>query len=80
MAALIRQTPLPVELVNFTAKKKDNNDVLVEWKTVSEQNVSHFEIEVAKGNIDFQNDNFVKIGEVTSPGNSNARKVIQLYR
>ena len=51
-------------IVSFTAQKKDNNDVLVEWKTVSEQNISHFEIEVAKGNINFQNGNFEKIGEV----------------
>jgi hypothetical protein len=69
-----RQTPLPVELVNFTAKKKDNKDVITEWKTASEQNVSHFEVEVAKRNIDYQNRRFVKIGEVVSPGNSNSER------
>ena len=69
-----RQTPLPVELVSFTAKKKDNKDVIAEWKTVSEQNISHFEVEVAKGNIDYQNRRFIKIGEVVSPGNSNAER------
>jgi len=69
-----RQTPLPVELLSFTAKKKDNRDVIAEWKTVSEQNVSHFEVEVAKGNIDYQNRRFVKIGEVVSPGNSNSER------
>ena len=74
-----RQTALPVNIVSFTAQKKDNKDVLAEWKTVSEQNISHFEIEVAKGNIDYQNSNFVKIGEVASPGNSNAERIIQLY-
>ena len=70
-----RQTPLPVELVSFTAKKKDNKDVIAEWKTASEQNTSHFEIEVAKGNNDYQNRQFVKIGEVASPGNSNAERI-----
>src|SRR5688572_7042765 len=69
-----RQTPLPVELVSFTAKKKDNSDVIAEWKTVSEQNISHFEVEVAKGNTDYQNRRFVKIGEVASPGNSNTER------
>ena len=69
-----RQTPLPVELVSFTAKKKDKKDVIAEWKTVGEQNISHFEIEVAKGNADYQNNRFVKIGEVASPGNSNAER------
>jgi hypothetical protein len=69
-----RQTPLPVELVSFTAKKKDNKDVIAEWKTAFEQNVSHFEIEVAEGNTDYQGGRFVKIGEVVSPGNSNAER------
>jgi Subtilase family/Secretion system C-terminal sorting domain/CARDB len=69
-----RQTPLPVELVRFTAKKKDNKDVIAEWKTAFEQNVSHFEIEVAKGNTDYQGGRFVKIGEVVSSGNSNAER------
>ena len=69
-----KQTPLPVELVSFTAKKKDSKDVIAEWKTVSEQNTSHFEIEVAKGNTDYQNGRFVKIGEVASPGNSNSER------
>ena len=69
-----RQTPLPVELISFTAKKKDNKDVVAEWKTAFEQNTSHFELEVAKGNSDYQNGRFVKIGEVTSPGNSNAER------
>ena len=69
-----KQTPLPLELISFTAKKKDIKDVIAEWKTVSEQNVSHFEIEVAKGNTDYQGGQFVKIGEVLSPGNSNSER------
>ncbi len=70
-----KQTPLPVELVSFTVKKTNNKkDVIAEWKTVSEQNVARFEIEVAKGNSDYQNGRFVKIGEVVSPGNSNAER------
>jgi hypothetical protein len=69
-----KQTPLPVELISFTAKKKDKKDVIAEWKTASEQNISHFEIEVAKGNADYQNNRFVKIDEVASPGNTNAER------
>ena len=69
-----RQTALSGMIVSFTAQKIDNNDVLVEWKTVSEQNISHFEIEVAKGDINFQNSNFEQIGQVTSPGNSNSER------
>ena len=72
--AMNRQTALSGMIVSFTAQKKDNNDVLVEWKTFSEQNIDHFEIEVAKGDINFQNNNFEKIGQVTSPGNSNSER------
>jgi len=69
-----KKTTLSGTIVSFTAKKQNNNDVLVEWKTASEQNISHFEIEVAKGEINFQTNNFEKIGEVTSPGNSNSER------
>jgi hypothetical protein len=72
--AMDRQTVLSGMIISFTAQKKGNNDVLVEWKTTSEQNISHFEIEVAKGDINFQNNNFEKIGQVVSPGNSNSER------
>ncbi len=60
---------LPVQLISFTAKK-DNNNVLTEWKTASETNTARFEIELAKGNDEFQQNHFIKIGEVNSNGNS----------
>jgi hypothetical protein len=44
--------------------------VLTEWITASEFNVSRFEIEVARGNADYQVNRFVKLGEVSSQGNS----------
>ncbi len=69
-----RQTPLPVELISFTAKKKDNRDVLLEWKTAQEHHVSHFEIEVAKGNADYRDRRFLKIAEVPGAGNSNSER------
>ncbi len=41
---------LPVELVEFTARKQEeNNDVLVKWSTSSELNNNHFEVQVARG-------------------------------
>lgn len=67
--------PLPVELVSFTARKKANNsEVLAEWVTASEYNVSRFEIEVARGNTDYQQNRFVKLGEVRSAGNSTTQQ------
>ena len=62
---------LPVQLVSFTTKKTGNaKDVLVQWNTSSEINVNHFEVEVAKGNVGYQQNQFVKITEVNSLGNS----------
>lgn len=63
---------LPVELSSFTAKKKDHKDVLVEWTTASEINVVRFEIELAKGNDQYNQNKFVKIGEVNGKGNSSS--------
>ena len=60
---------LPVELLSFNARKVDKN-VLVEWKTASEQNSDHFEVEVSKGNEEFRLNHFIKIGQVASNGNS----------
>jgi hypothetical protein len=61
---------LPLELISFTAKKKENKNVLVEWVTAWEQDVDRYEIEVAKGNDDYLQNNFIKIGIVNSSGNS----------
>jgi hypothetical protein len=64
------QSPLPVELISFTAKKKNDNDVLLQWKTALEQNVNRYEIELAKGSDNYQQQRFIKIGEVNSLGNT----------
>ncbi|HKB43782.1 MAG TPA: S8 family serine peptidase [Chitinophagaceae bacterium] len=61
---------LRVELSAFNAKKISNNDVIVNWTTVAENNVFRYEIELARNNADYQNYRFVKIGEINSPGNS----------
>lgn len=63
-------TSLPAELISFTAKKHNNKDVLSEWTTASEMNVSHFELEVAKSNAAYQQNQFVKIADINSQGNS----------
>jgi len=65
-------TPLPVELISFTAKRTEGTekspDVLTEWVTSSEVNFSHFELEVAKGNDALKSGQFVKIGEIFADG------------
>nr|WP_170982884.1 S8 family serine peptidase [Dyadobacter frigoris] len=65
-------TPLPVELLSFTARKKDgpdsSPDVITEWVTSSEVNFSHFEVEVAKGNDALKLGQFIKLGDVLADG------------
>lgn len=64
-------TPLPVQLVSFNARRKTGStDVIAEWVTASEYNVDRFEVEVARGNSEYQLGRFVKAGEVLSAGNS----------
>ncbi len=69
-----KNTPLPVELISFTARKKNGKDVLTEWTTGSEFNIKHFEIEIAKNNTAYLQNQFVKIGEVISRGNSTSEQ------
>jgi len=61
---------LPAELISFTATKNSNRDVVTDWITASENNVNRFEIELAKGNDQYNQNKFVKIGQVISHGNS----------
>ena len=71
------QSPLPVELINFTAKKKNEKDVLLQWKTAVEQNVNRYEIELAKGSDNYQQQRFAKIGQVNSLGNTYSHRDYQ---
>lgn len=43
--ANVFDSPLPIELVNFEARKKDENAVLLSWETASEVNNDFFTIE-----------------------------------
>jgi hypothetical protein len=66
---LDKNTPLPVKLMEFFAKRV-GSDVLLTWKTGSETDVMRYEIEVAKGDDALQRADFIKIGEVVVTGNS----------
>lgn len=56
---------VPVTWLSFNAKA-DNKVVLLDWKTATEQNSSHFEVERSINGISFE-----KIGSVKAAGNSN---------
>ncbi len=65
---------LPVQLVSFTANKKSNNDVSLDWSTSSELNTSRFEIELARNSEELRQNLFVKIGEQKSLGAANSNQ------
>ena len=75
--AITNDQPLPVELVSFTATKNSNSDVDVDWITASENNTARFEIELARGNDEFAQNKFHKIGDVNSYGNSTTEQRYQ---
>ncbi|HVF97640.1 MAG TPA: S8 family serine peptidase [Flavisolibacter sp.] len=62
-------TPLPVRLLDFTAVK-DGSNATVKWKVSGETDVRRYEVEVAKGNAAQAANQFVKLGEVQSAGNT----------
>ncbi|AZQ63488.1 T9SS type A sorting domain-containing protein [Flammeovirga pectinis] len=57
---------LPVALTQFTANATEDNTVLLEWGTASEQNASHFEVQRS-----VDNKNWETLGQVEAAGNSN---------
>ncbi|MFL5740694.1 MAG: T9SS type A sorting domain-containing protein [Flavisolibacter sp.] len=59
---------LPVHLLTFTASLQ-NNSVVLNWQTVSEQNALRFEIEKSEDGRSFS-----KIGSVQAAGNSSSSK------
>ena len=58
--------PLPVDMMSFTAVKK-NGTVVLDWSTASEKNNNKFVIERSTDGI-----NWVSIGEVMAIGNTNS--------
>jgi Subtilase family/Secretion system C-terminal sorting domain len=65
-----KQSYLPVNLLSFSAAKSTSGITDLVWTVKSEINIRRYEIEVAKGNEAFTNNQFIKLGEVTSPGPS----------
>lgn len=52
-------SPLPVSLTNFTGKRINDN-IQLEWYTLSEKNNDYFEVERSRNGIEFQNRGHVK--------------------
>ncbi|HXA02050.1 MAG TPA: right-handed parallel beta-helix repeat-containing protein [Cytophagaceae bacterium] len=59
-------TPLPVELISFSATKNDDHSVSLAWSTASERNNNRFELQRSADGI-----NFETIATIAGYGNSN---------
>lgn len=60
------ENPLPVNLVHFAATPKDDQ-VQIEWTTVSETNNDYFTVEVSQDAVEFK-----EVNKVSGAGNSNS--------
>jgi endonuclease I len=63
-------TTMPVELLSFTATVQDNENVLLNWSTASEQNNKGFYIERSTDNKNFETLDFAKGHGTTSRKNN----------
>jgi hypothetical protein len=72
--ACIQQTALPVELVSFTAARK-NGGVELAWKTATEVNNAGFEIEKAVVSSQSSEKTWTKVGYIEGHGTSNVPQV-----
>ncbi len=61
--------PLPVDIIDFTAQKKQNKDVLLQWTVANEINVNRYEIQVARGNEEYRQNSFITIGKTEAVAN-----------
>ena len=59
--------PLPIKLIDFTAKKINSKSIRTNWQTASEINNDFFTIERSQNGI-----NWKKIGKINGAGNSSA--------
>src|SRR4029077_18404769 len=53
-----KKSYLPTNIITYTGRKTGASASLLEWSTASEINIAKFEIEVAKGNAAFEQDQF----------------------
>lgn len=60
--------PLPLKLVNFSAKKQSDNTILLQWNTEGEYNTSHFDVEHSKDGLTFN-----KVGNVKAAGQADKK-------
>lgn len=71
LASTINNQPLPVIVMNFNARRLGES-VLLTWNTITEINLSHFEVEKS-----YDQASWTKMGDLTALGNTTS---LQSYR
>jgi hypothetical protein len=70
-------TPLPVELISFTAQKSGSGEgasVFLKWSTAAETDFSHFVVQVAVGTENVKKGLFYDLGKIAGQGMNEARQ------
>jgi Secretion system C-terminal sorting domain len=73
-AITMNSTPLPVELLSFSARRNSESEVICEWTTLTETNNDYFEVQRSKDGIYFET-----IGSRNGAGNSTTLLQYMLY-
>ncbi|HEX2534674.1 MAG TPA: T9SS type A sorting domain-containing protein, partial [Chitinophagaceae bacterium] len=60
---------LPVKIVDFAARSAGGDRVVVSWQAVAEEDISRYEVEVARGAAELEAGRFSQAGVVESKGN-----------
>jgi hypothetical protein len=68
------QTPLPIDLLQFNARKYDNSKVQLEWETSSEMNNDYFTIERT-----IFGENWDEVDRINGAGNSTSIKKYKVF-
>ena len=72
------EVSLPVELAYFKAYKSDENAWLI-WKTATEIENAYFEVQVAEGEAQLQNENFRTIGQLPGVGTISSEQIYEFW-
>ncbi|MBL0305629.1 MAG: T9SS type A sorting domain-containing protein [Chitinophagaceae bacterium] len=78
-AVITLSAPLPLTILSFTGSRQ-NNDAVLQWRTVNEVSVSHFEVQRSFNGADFTKEGTVTAGgtlySLTDPGVFNTQPVV----
>ena len=70
----VSSTPLPIELLDFSATLQDNRSVILSWETASEHNNDYFLIQRSENALDWE-----ELAQVKGAGNSQEKRLYSFF-